>query len=175
MRRLFAALLIVWFAGFAWFTIALPQPLERATNDAAIVPTGAAGRIARGVDLLESGAVEALLVTGVANEVSMADFAREFDVPDRLMECCVTLGYGAQDTRGNAAETAAWVANRRVASVRLVTTDWHMRRARNELSQALPPDVAISSDAVASEPSFRILFVEYHKLLASWVVGLLPV
>lgn len=172
MRRFLAGLAVVWFLGFLWFTIWLPGPLDAKTGDAAIVPTGAAGRIERGLELLDQGKVEALLVTGVDPEVKPGEFAAQFEVSEQQMECCVTLGSMAVDTRGNATETAEWVAGRKLKSVRLVTTDWHMRRARVELRRALPDDVAIRSDAVPSEPSLRILFLEYHKLLATWIFGL---
>jgi uncharacterized SAM-binding protein YcdF (DUF218 family) len=49
--------------------------------------------------------------------------------------------------------------------VRLVTTDWHMRRARLELDQALPPGIVIRADAVRSEPNLTVLLKEYHKYL----------
>jgi hypothetical protein len=35
-----------------------------------------------------------------------------------------------------------------------------------ELSGQLPADVELIRDAVPSQPSFRILFLEYNKLLA---------
>jgi hypothetical protein len=40
-----------------------------------------------------------------------------------------------------------------------------MRRARFEVERALPPDIIVVADAVPSRPSFRTLWVEYHKLL----------
>ncbi|MCR2835199.1 YdcF family protein [Parerythrobacter lacustris] len=172
IRRVLALLAVAWFLGFLWFAVALPVPLERATGDAAVVPTGAAGRIERGIELLEVGKVEAMLVTGVDPEVRPGEFAAEFEVPPGLMECCITLGSSAVDTRGNATETAEWLEQRRFGSIRLVTSDWHMRRARIELARTLPTDVTIREDAVPTEPSLRILFLEYHKLLASWVSGL---
>ncbi len=85
------------------------------------------------------------------------------------MECCVSLGFAAVDTRSNAAETAQWVESRGVKSLRLVTTDWHMRRAARELESTLPDGVVVVRDAVPSRPSFRDLFLEYHKLLASTI------
>ena len=172
IRRILAFVALVWFLGFAWFTIALPGPLEGATGDAAIVPTGAAGRIEHGIELLEQRKVKAMLVTGVDPEVRPGEFAVQFEVPPSLMECCITLGSSAVDTRGNATETAEWLADRQFKSIRLVTSDWHMRRARVELARSLPADVTIRSDAVPTEPSLRILFLEYHKLLVSWVSGL---
>ena len=58
--------------------------------------------------------------------------------------------------------------------MRVVTTDWHMRRAAGELSAALPPGVTIVRDAVPSRPRLGILFLEYNKLLASSLARLLP-
>ena len=83
------------------------------------------------------------------------------------MNCCVTLGFEAADTRGNAAEIAEWVGQEEITSIRLVTSDWHMRRAAGELERTLPAGVTIIRDAVASKPGFATLFVEYHKFVAS--------
>ena len=85
------------------------------------------------------------------------------------MRCCVKLGYLAVDTRSNADETASWVKERKYKSLRLVTTDWHMRRAAVELARSLPDDITILRDAVPSRPRLGILFLEYNKLLAAAV------
>jgi len=168
IRRAAAAIFILWALGFLWFVIALPKPAgDGIKTDAVIVPTGGAGRIDRGIALLREDRARALLVTGVDPEVKPGEFAAQFDVPMELMDCCVTLGFSAVDTRSNAMETAEWVSERKVGSLVLVTTDWHMRRAASELARELPDDVEVTQDAVPSEPSLRILFLEYHKLLAS--------
>ncbi|MGY6550458.1 MAG: YdcF family protein [Erythrobacter sp.] len=176
IKRFLAAVFLVWAAGFVWFVFALPQPAQDAAPpvvaDAVIVPTGGAGRIARGLDVLDKGLARHMLVSGVASEVRESEFAAEFGVDDARMECCVTLGFAAVDTRSNAAEIARWVAERNITSLRLVTSDWHMRRAAGELDRALPPAVAVVRDAVPTEPSFTILFLEYHKLVASRLAGL---
>lgn len=172
MRRFIAAVAIIWFIGFAWFTIALPGPYNGETDAAVIVPTGAAGRIERGLEILADGTATQMLVTGVDREVKPAEFAAQFDVPMETMQCCVSLGFKAVDTRGNATETAEWIGARGVTRLRLVTTDWHMRRARNELEHSIPAGVEIITDAVESEPSLRILFLEYHKYMASRVANI---
>lgn len=158
--------------GFLWFALWLPQPATEQTTDAVIVPTGGAGRIDRGLEVLNQGLAERMLVTGVDREVKPDEFAAEFDVSPLTMECCVELGQAAVDTRSNAAETAQWVRQNEVKSLRLVTTDWHMRRAAGELMYTLPADVTVVRDAVPSEPSLAGLFLEYHKLLASWAAHL---
>ena len=94
-----------------------------------------------------------------------AELAAEYDRSDDLFACCIDLGFQAVDTRSNALEIARWAARRGDKSVRLVTSDWHMRRARLELERAMPPDVRILSDAVQTQPSLRTLFTEYNKYL----------
>jgi len=172
IRRLISVVFLAWALGFLWFTVALPEPADNVETDAVIVPTGGAGRIAQGLAVLDAGLAEKMLVTGVDREVTAAEFALEFEVDQERLECCVTLGFAAVDTRSNAAETAQWVEDEGVTSLRLVTTDWHMKRAAGELARKLPSDVRVIRDAVPSEPNLGSLFLEYHKLLVSWAAGL---
>src|SRR3546814_1477416 len=65
-----------------------------------------------------------------------------------LFDCCVDLGREAVDTRSNADETVRWVNKRGYRSLRLVTSAWHMPRARLELAERLDDDVEIVSYAV---------------------------
>lgn len=174
IARGLAMLTLIYALGFLWFAAALPQPLAGGRTDAVVVPTGGAGRIDRGLEILRDGTARAMLVTGVDREVKPKEFAAEYKVSASTMRCCVTLGFAAVDTRSNAAETASWMDQRQYRSLRLVTTDWHMRRAARELARTLPDDVAILRDAVASRPKLGILFLEYNKLLASALVQLLP-
>jgi uncharacterized SAM-binding protein YcdF (DUF218 family) len=174
ISRALSFLALIYAIGFLWFAAALPQPAGAVVTDAIVVPTGGAGRIDRGLLLLSQHKAAAMLVTGVDPEVKPNEFAAEYRVPARAMDCCVTLGFAAVDTRGNAAETAAWIARHRYRSLRLVTTDWHMRRAAGELGAALPDEVTIVRDAVPSRPRLGILFLEYNKLLASTLARLLP-
>ena len=174
INRILSLVLVAWAFGFLWFAIALPQPAGAGRTDAIVVPTGSGGRIPRGLALLRERQADQLLVSGVDANVRSSEFAAEYDVSSRLMECCVELGFAALDTRGNARETASWVAANDVRSIRLVTTDWHMRRAALELQGELPPSITLLRDAVRSEPSLWTLFLEYHKLLFAWAIRMWP-
>jgi uncharacterized SAM-binding protein YcdF (DUF218 family) len=173
MRRLVALLFLLWAGGFIWFTTSLPKPADDRVTEAVIVPTGGTGRIAAGLKVLNSDLAPIMLVSGVDSDVKPAEFAEEFGVSELRMECCITLGFQAIDTHSNATEIAAWVKDREITSLRLVTTDWHMKRAAGELERVLPSNVTVLRDAVPSEPGLPILFLEYHKLLASWAAGLI--
>lgn len=170
--RVLALVFLGWAIGFLWFVLALPGPAaDSARSDAVIVPTGGAGRIARGLEVLDEGLADKLLVSGVDPEVKAGEFAAEFDVSPERMDCCVTLGFAAVDTRSNASETAKWVAQNDIGSLRLVTSDWHMRRAAGELDRTLPRQVTVIRDAVPTEGNFAVLLLEYNKLLASRAAG----
>lgn len=165
-RRLVSLVLLAWLIGFLWFAMLLPGPRGKATTDAAVVLTGGEGRIARGLEAVRQGWTRELLVAGVDREVKAAEFAAEYDVPRATMACCVTLDYASYDTRSNALEASRWLARNKFRTVRLITTDWHMRRAAFELEIAKPTGVTVIRDSVGSEPSLEILFLEYHKFLA---------
>ena len=165
IRRIFAALMLIWLLGFAWFALFLPQPLGDYRTDGIVVLTGGPYRIDRALDLLEKGQAQRVLISGVGRDVRPEDLAATYKRPIALFECCVALGFDAADTRGNGEEVAGWVRRRGYKSVRLVTADSHMRRARYELERTLPSDVVVVSDAVPSRPSLMTLWLEYNKLL----------
>jgi len=165
LRRFASFLVIAWALGFVWFAAILPQPLGPGRSDAGIVLTGGEGRIPRALEVLGKSWVRRVLISGVDSEVRPRELAAEYGISKATMTCCVTLEQVSVDTRSNAREAAMWIAANKVHSVRLVTSDWHMRRAAWELGQAAP-GVEIVRDAVPTRPRLRVLFVEYHKLIA---------
>jgi len=163
--RLFGLAALAWCLGFAAFMLMLPGPLAPNTTDAIVVPTGGAGRIDRGIELLRARQARRMLVTGVAPGVRPIDLAREYKVPVRLFDCCIDLGADAVDTRSNAEETAAWVKTHGYRTVRLVTSDWHVPRARMELAASMGRQVQVLGDGVTSTPRLGTLVNEYNKLI----------
>ncbi len=171
--RVLCFFILFWMIGFAWFAIDLPRAAgDDVKTDSVVVLTGGAKRIDRGLEILESGKAKKLLVSGVDRNVRPAELAAEYDRNDDMFDCCIDLGFQAVDTRSNALETARWVARREDKSMRLVTSDWHMRRARLELELAIPADINIISDAVQTEPSLGTLFKEYNKFLTRRLAAL---
>jgi uncharacterized SAM-binding protein YcdF (DUF218 family) len=162
--RLFALLMLLWIIGFIWFAIDLPRPAsDGVETDSVVVLTGGPDRISRGLAVIEAKQAQRLLISGVDTDVKPRELAQEYDRPRALFSCCVDLGFEAVDTRSNALETAGWLKERGDQRVRLVTSDWHMRRARLELERVLPGTITIISDAVPSQPSLHTLLLEYHK------------
>ncbi|EQB33801.1 YdcF family protein [Sphingobium ummariense] len=173
--RFLALAVLGWMLGFAWFAIFLPQPLDGRATDAIVVLTGGAGRIDRGIALLREGAAKRMLISGVDRSVRPSELAVQYKAPEELFTCCITLGREAIDTRSNAIETAHWLERRNYATVRLITTDWHMRRAALELRQALPSRVTLVYDAVPSRPSLTMLAREYNKYLLRRAAALIGI
>ena len=173
IRRILSVAVIGWVLGFVLYTLLLPAPLEGSTSDAIVVPTGGAGRIDRGLDLLRRHQARRMLVTGVGAGVNAGDLAREYDAAPELFACCVDLGRDAVDTRSNAGETARWLREHGFTTVRLVTSDWHLPRAAMELRAAADPRTVVLGDGVPSTPRLATLINEYDKLLlrrvALWV------
>ena len=162
--RLLAIPPLLWALGLALFVILLPGAADDRATDGIVVLTGGPGRIQRGLKLLEAGKAKRMLVSGVDRRVKPHELAAEYDVPGDLFERKIDLGHESVDTRSNALESANWLKRNKFRSVRLVTTDWHMRRARFELRQVLS-EVTVVRDAVPSEPDLMGLLREYHKYL----------
>jgi uncharacterized SAM-binding protein YcdF (DUF218 family) len=169
IRRIASLFILVWSLGFGLFAVSLPQPAGAERTDAVVVLTGGKGRIERGLVILEQGKAKRMLVSGVDPSVRIAELARVQGAPPALFSCCVDLGKEAVDTRTNADEAARWLGRKGYKSVRLVTTDWHMARARLELSRAVGKDIAIVSDSVESAPGFIVLLREYNKYWIRWL------
>jgi len=169
LRRLVSLVVLALVLGFFAFAVTLPRPAGDEHSDAVVVLTGGEHRIDQGLEVLRRGWAPKMLVAGVDPEVRPGEFAAHYRVEPHLMACCITLGFESVDTRSNARETAQWVAANHVHSLRLVTSDWHMRRALRELHETLPRGTPLVPDAVATRPSLNILFAEYSKLLARQV------
>ena len=169
LRRILSLILLAWVLGFIAFAVLLARPAGSVHSQAVVVLTGGAGRVDRGLEVLRQGWAPQLFVSGVDRDVKPGEFAAQFKVSPQQMACCVTLGFAATDTESNAREIAQWMHQHGVRQIRLVTSDWHMRRAVLELRSAVPAGLTIIEDAVPTKPTMRILFLEYHKLIARWI------
>jgi uncharacterized SAM-binding protein YcdF (DUF218 family) len=169
IKRIVYLAVIAWALGFCAFMLSIGKPLDTRKTDAIVVLTGGPGRIDRGLEMLRRGEARHMLVSGVDPDVKPRELAAEYRIEPRLMKCCIELGRESVDTKSNAEETAGWVREHKYKTVRLITADWHMPRARLELSHMLDGDVELAGDAVASRPRFATLFAEYHKYLVRGV------
>ena len=175
---------LLWLGGLVWFAETIPETLDDPgePTDAIVVLTGGSQRVQAGLQLLAAGKAKKLFVSGVHHGVDVAVLLRSAgQAPDGL-PCCVGLGYSADNTSGNAAETAAWMRQEHFVSLRLVTSNYHMRRALLEFSRAMPetrivphpvfPEAVKQARWWASPGTLELILGEYDKYL--WALARLP-
>jgi len=139
LAALAAALAFV--AGFWDFAKRVRAEAEPPPPSEAIVALtgGSLERLTTGVRLLEERKGQRLLISGVNRIVTDEELLGEALGVDReLASCCIDLGRAAEDTLGNASETAAWARQHHYTRIILVTDDYHMPRSHAELSLAMP-------------------------------------
>ena len=162
IRRLIALGFLLWFLGLIWFAIFLPQPADDSIKtDAVVVLTGGPGRVQRGIDILSANGAKRMMVSGVDPSVRRAELEEAVNIPRKLSRCCIDLDKASVDTISNARETARWLSGHDYRYVRLVTRDWHLRRAQLELAHSGGDDVENVGDAVAGDFSLLQVFKEY--------------
>jgi uncharacterized SAM-binding protein YcdF (DUF218 family) len=184
-RRRFAILvpvllLAAWATGFLLFLQIIPRspPRQEAPADAVVVLTGGSQRLDAGLALLSSGHARKLFVSGVHRGVDVAELLRVSRQSPESVDCCIVLGYSADDTRGNARETAEWMARENFRSLWLVTASYHMPRSEKEFHAVMagvtilpypvfPPNVRVD-DWWRWPGTALLLFVEYNKYLLVW-------
>lgn len=183
-RRLAVALVILvaaWTAGLVWFAERIPRvdgaAIPDTATDAVVVLTGGPLRLQTGLAVLEAGQARKLLVSGVHPSVEMTELLRSAQRPVDGRECCIVLGYDADNTAGNATETRAWMRREGYRSLRLVTASYHMQRSLLEFRRALPgvtivphpvfPEGFKREDWWTWPGTFALIVSEYHKYLAA--------
>jgi len=137
---LLLALPIVWLIGLVWFAQSIPKtvPDGATATDAIVVLTGGSQRVQAGLQLLAAGKGKKLFVSGVYPTVDVPALLHAEHQPAEAVQCCIVLGHIADNTYGNAQETAAWMREEGYRSLRLVTAAYHMRRALLEFTRAMP-------------------------------------
>jgi uncharacterized SAM-binding protein YcdF (DUF218 family) len=158
---------IVWGLGLVAFAARVahstpaPQPPKA---EGLVVLTGMSSqRIEAGMRLLREGQARRMLVSGVNRGATRADIrrvARAVAAP--VYDCCVDLGFEAEDTIGNARETADWVKARGYDNLIVVTADYHMPRALLELHSALPNTLLIPYPVATAELNARAWWRNQH-------------
>ena len=172
--------LMIWTAGLLAFVGRIDRSTPAATPpvaDGVVALTGHSdARIAAALMLLESGRAQRMLISGVDRHVSRDELQTITGADKPMFDCCVDLGFTAENTTGNARETAEWAASKGYVTLILVTADYHMPRARLELRAAMPQATIIPYPVATGELSAanwwktglgaQRMILEYCKYLA---------
>jgi len=172
---------LVWLVGlfaFADRVRRLAPADEPARADAIVALTGpSAERVNAAIRLLEEDKGERVLISGVNREVRRAELRELTPGSNRLFNCCVDLGFEAENTTGNAQEIAAWARAKGYDSLIVVTSDYHMPRSLVEIRSAAPgielTPYAVETPALddsrwwKAAVTARRMTLEYMKYLAA--------
>ncbi len=176
------AMLLGGFLSFAQHVDGLKTPAKNDVPkaDGIVVWTGkGGGRLEAAGQLLSDGKGERLLVSGVNAQIDMAQIAGLSGLGPDETECCVDLDYAAENTIGNARETAAWAQALDYKHIILVTSAYHMPRAQVEITTAAGRIRITPFPVMRDNPAkwyqdgarFKRLLQEYSKLLLSYSRG----
>ncbi len=176
VKGLFSLLLIllvalaVLFIDFVYKTFSVGQKSPK--TDAIVVLTGGRGRVEEGVRLYRDHQARYLFLIGVGPSVRKGDLYRE-----RKGEAAadgVFLENVSRNTLENALYARDLIAKKTdIASIRLITSRYHMKRATLIFRNILPAGIAIYPHPVDTKnlrqewwldgSSFRLLFSEFYK------------
>jgi uncharacterized SAM-binding protein YcdF (DUF218 family) len=185
-RVLFAAAIVgvvavVAMIGLFQFAGSIPKGVDDVSSrtDAIVVLTGGSERLTTGVDLLADGIANRVFVTGVHPSVDRESFLQLAGANGESLSTRIDTGHAANDTLGNARESALWMRENEYRSLRLVTSDYHMPRSLLEFRRAMPAATIIPhpvfSQSVKSGDWWRfpgtamLIISEYVKFLVAWV------
>lgn len=173
--------LVVWLAGLAvfvasslsiWVDPSIP-------TDAVVVLTGGRLRLETGLELFAAGSAKKLFISGVNQRVDRDELLRALGPAAAVAACCIVLGHEAENTFGNARETASWMHEEGYKSLRLVTSWYHMPRGLLEFGRAMPQVTIVAHPVFAqhldperwwSRRGAPFLIIgEYDKYLAAWI------
>jgi uncharacterized SAM-binding protein YcdF (DUF218 family) len=186
-RRIPRALLLVtamlvvaaaaWGTGLLFFVGSMPSRVDDpdSVTDAIVILTGGSERLNTGLRLLAENKAKQVFVSGVHPTVDVDRLLQLGGRSEDSLQQRIDAGHGAQDTHGNAEETAAWMRARGYRSLRLVTGSYHMPRSLLEFRDALPearivphpvfPDRVKQSSWWLRPGTALLIIGEYNKFL----------
>jgi uncharacterized SAM-binding protein YcdF (DUF218 family) len=198
MSLMLAGLATSWAIGFTFYLqdvhtssmlatqaeAALPTLLanqQLKDQTAIIVLTGGSERIATGLRLLQHGYGHKLFISGAGAGTDFAKIFADSTRDNELEKCCIVLGHQADDTIGNARETALWLQHEPFHHIILVTAHYHMHRSLlefkiltdNRAIMVYPFPVAPNRVQIADwwqrPRTALLLMTEYSKLLVTLI------
>lgn len=174
----------LWLAGLLvfFFCVASADPKDPDTQtDVIVVLTGGPARIEEGLQLLADNKAKAMLVTGVHPNVTREALINRWRGPEDAREkllthCCLFIEHKAASTEDNAEEALGWLNRNggpQGVSVRLVTSDYHMPRAKLLFRRAIPEATLypwpVKTSDMTTRNFARTLTMEYIKTILTWL------
>jgi uncharacterized SAM-binding protein YcdF (DUF218 family) len=161
--------LAVLFVDFAYKTFTVREREQK--GDAIVVLTGGRGRVEEGLRLYGENRARWLLFIGVDRTVQKGDLLKRGE--GERDENGIILEKVSRNTLENAFYARDLIVKKRITSIVLITSRYHMKRATLIFRNLLPGEVAIYPHPVDSKnlkikwwndgSSMRLLFSEFYK------------
>ena len=176
-------LAIVYCGALAWFVMTIPAAAPTITEkaDALVVLTGGYARIEHGLELFADDEAPVLYISGVDDKVTKRELIKDYATTElqKRVDAApgeIVIDQIARSTVSNAEQTAAFVKARHFTSIRLITANYHMRRALIEFRHAMPNTTIIPdpvspkefqrNDWWTNDIGRKVIFGEFHKYIA---------
>ena len=174
---------LIYCSALAWFLATIPaaNPVITEKTPVLVVLTGGYARIEHGFELLADGVAPVLYISGVDDHVTRQQLLKDYANDDLRARVAasggeIVLDQVARSTVSNAQQTALFLKQRDFTTIRLITANYHMRRALHEFHLAMP-NVTIIADPVSpkefqrgdwwmNDIARRVIFGEFHKYMA---------
>ena len=180
LMLLFVFLAGLWLIGLSRYVDDIPDAVVDKTTrtDAIVVLTGGSGRLITGLDLLSNNIADVMFISGVYRGLDVRQLLQIVHHNPTKLEKRINIG-NAINTRENAEETARWVTEKKISSLRLVTAAYHMPRSQLEFNNVMP-NIRIVANPIFPQhvkhsewwswPGTAILMAsEFNKFLMAWV------
>jgi len=142
--------------------------------DSLVVLTGDKFRIAKGMEILSNGIGEKLLLSGVNKNIKLTNIINEFPKYKNFFDCCVEIENISSNTFENSRETFLWLEKNKYNSVLIVSSDYHMPRAKLEFEKFLNTKNTYyhpvnSNNNLMAIGKIKKLFLEYVKYMRTYI------
>ena len=142
--------------------------------DSIVVLTGDKFRISKGMEILSNGIGEKLLLSGVNKNIKLTNIMNEFPKYKNFFDCCVEIENISSNTFENSRETFLWLEKNKYNSVLIVSSDYHMPRAKLEFEKFLNTKNTYyhpvnSNNNLKAIGKIKKLFLEYVKYMRTYI------
>ena len=142
--------------------------------DSVVVLTGDKFRISKGMEILSNGIGEKLLLSGVNKNIKLINIKNEFPKYKKNFDCCVEIENTSSNTFENSRETFLWLEKNKYNSVLIVSSDYHMPRAKLEFEKFLNTKNTYyhpvnSNNNLMAIGKIKKLFLEYVKYMRTYI------
>ena len=142
--------------------------------DSIVVLTGDKFRISKGMEILSNGIGKKLLLSGVNKNIELINIKNEFPKYNNFFNCCVDIDNISSNTFENSRETFLWLEKNKYNSLLIVSSDYHMPRAKLEFERFFKTENTYyhpvnSNNDVNAIGKIKKLFLEYVKYMRTYI------